>query len=423
MGKKDMGKNIVIITFAALLLRLCFVFFAPQQPVTSDAAGYDTIACNLVTGHGFSVIADVPTPGRAPGYPFFLSIIFFVFGHKLLVVRVLQTLLSALTVTAVYYITREVSEDKYSPAAAWMTALYPPLVGYSGLVLSETLFTFMLVLTILTLIRAVYGPTLRYSIISGALLGMTTLVRPTTIIYLPVVFLVLIIARWKDIKTLLFRGVLITAAFVFSIAPWTWRNYRDFGVLLPVASGGTLSLRWTAHMAAGGTFEDGVNIVAKGMKAYDEPQHFVPGTPHPRILLDRIFAAESKQLIKSNMKNYLILVVKRIPKFWLTSHSSIFGVDLEISDYYRQHNYKAIAIRVGLFAVQAGLILAAAAGIFISLFRYPRVLLLTLTLVYFTQHIAFDPCQRYHIPVMPYAIILASIALYSLFSWKKETAK
>jgi hypothetical protein len=174
---------------------------------------------------------------------------------------------------------------------------------------------------------------------------------------------------------------------------------------------------------AGGTFEDGVNIVVKGMKAYDEPQHFVPGTPHPRILLDRIFAAESKQLIKSNMKNYLIMMVKRIPQFWLTSHSSVFGVDLGISDYYRQRFYWPIAVRVGLLAVHASLILAAIAGIFISFFRYPRALLRTLTLVYFTQHIAFDPCQRYHIPVMPFAIIFASIAVYLLFSRKKETAK
>ena len=84
---------ILTIIFLSLLVGIIAMFFLPQYPVTGDAAQYDAIAVNLIEKSEY-IIFD--THLRAPGYPFFLAIIYKLLGHNYTTIYCLQFLILGL---------------------------------------------------------------------------------------------------------------------------------------------------------------------------------------------------------------------------------------------------------------------------------------------------------------------------------------
>jgi 4-amino-4-deoxy-L-arabinose transferase-like glycosyltransferase len=415
-----MGKTALKIALAALLVRLAYIFLFKQLPVGADSLEYDRIALNLLSGHGFSIIPGVPTPVRPPLYPYFLSFIYRVSGHNFFVVRCLQAALSAANCALVYLSGRKIFGEKIGRLAAAAMVFYPADIAYTGMILTESLFTCLLGLSVFLFVEALDSRRYYLFCACGLALGVTTLCRPTTILFPVGTFLFMLVREPRDYARVLLRWTLLTVFFAAAIAPWTFRNYERFGTFLPVASGGSLAFRWTAHMAAGGTFNDGVALVVKGMQEYCEPNTLPPGTIHPRIMLDRKFSKETREIIKNNFPGYLKLVAGRLPGFWITSHSSAFGIDRPADEYLAEKDFIPLAARALLLLLQATIIILALAGILMTARNWRWTLLPFSMLFYFTGHITFDPCQRYHVPVMPYAMMFAAAAVARLAELRKE---
>src|SRR5690606_15809556 len=111
--------------------------------------------------------------------------------------------------------------------AAWIAALYPPLVWYPAYALSETLYSLLALGAALALQRAVDraehagasragGP---LTLLAGGLTGAAVLTRPAMLLFLPLAAIWLATRRRP---TLLVALLAATAAVVL---PWTARNY------------------------------------------------------------------------------------------------------------------------------------------------------------------------------------------------------
>ncbi len=399
---------------AALALRLGFLLLAPQPAPVADALDYDTLAVNLYSGHGFSLNPDVPTPRRAPGYPFFLAAVYTVFGHSLLAARLLQALLGALTCLLAFRTAERLFGERAGPVAGWLLALYPPLVVYTGLILSETLFTFLLAASILFWLDGVERKSFGHFALAGLSLGLATLTRPVTMVF-PAALLLAAALRPGALRL----WPVLLAAFLLVFAPWSFRNYRLWGTFKTATTGTGYGFFVTGNMAAGVSFEESHNAYSAKCAAHREPLTYKPGDPSPALQLELELQAEGNRLFKANPAGFLKLALKRLPSFWLTSHSSVFGVDRSMQEYKAEGAWGRIAARLGLLLLQAALVWLALLGLWRERARWRETAPLLLLLGLFTAHVLFDFVPRYHLPVIPQLLAFSAAGLLAVLDRRR----
>jgi 4-amino-4-deoxy-L-arabinose transferase-like glycosyltransferase len=176
---------------AAAVVRLALLALVLVRSGTSalnrpDTASYLEPGRNLLL-HGEFVASGLPEISRTPGYPLFLALVSLA-GP--VAAALAQVLLSVFSVVLVWRLARTVFHDnRIALAAAWIFAFEPLSILYSILLLSETLF---LALFLLSLERvAAFLREQRLSILAqaGVCLAAATFVRPVSY-YLPVVLAV-----------------------------------------------------------------------------------------------------------------------------------------------------------------------------------------------------------------------------------------
>ena len=131
----------VLVTAAALALRLFFVFHLPH--VDGDTFIYGDIAKNWLM-HGIYGISDGnvirPTLIRLPGYPGFLAAIFAIVGREhYTVVMIVQALVDTNTCLVIAALALEIMNSGAAKAAYLLSALCPFTANYTAAPLSETL--------------------------------------------------------------------------------------------------------------------------------------------------------------------------------------------------------------------------------------------------------------------------------------------
>ena len=375
------------------------MLFFPQLEVESDAREYDTIGWNLASGNGFSLEAGVPTPVRGPVYPFFLSLIYLIFGHNYLVVRLAQAVIGALICLVMYCIGREIFDEGVGRVTSMVVALYPVLIGYTGLLLTEVLFTFLLSVVVLFLVRAVRNGSSKFYGISGVLLGIATLCRSTMILF-P---FFLLIALWIIYKSN-FRAIVHFSIFlimmIIVITPWTIRNYYQFHTFLPVETGGGQTLWVGTYLPWSGKYQGAETEPLRSMRE-----------EYPPIELDKRLFKEGLKNIKDNPVTYLIMSIRKFPRFWLTSHSSVFGIDKPNTWYLRERRYFPLFVKFCLLSLHTVLLILGVIGAFLVRRQWKSFIIPLLLICYFTGHIFLVTIPRYHLPVLPYVFIFASVCL------------
>jgi 4-amino-4-deoxy-L-arabinose transferase-like glycosyltransferase len=155
------------------------IFYVP------DTGTYVVPAQEIIAHHRFFA-HGVPEIVRTPGYPFLL-IPGLLLNHLPLLTISLQVLLSCFTVYMVYRTAQLLfTSERIAIAAAALYAIEPLSVLYTGLIVTETLFTSFVMLWLYFLLRYLAGPTRRDLIFSGIFLAVSVYVRPIGY-FLPVI--------------------------------------------------------------------------------------------------------------------------------------------------------------------------------------------------------------------------------------------
>lgn len=192
---------IVILILFAILLRLIPVQAVHYVNLFGDMVHYDHSARVLIDRHVYSYWGTVPNAQVTPGYPMFLALVyksawFFFHSHQgeLRTALDVQAVLSGLTVGVLYAIGRSVLSKWWSFVAAFLWAVYPPAIWSSRQILTETLYVFTLYLFVWSFQTAMKRMTRASWLLSGLLLGVAGLVRPTVF---PLLAAPLVIAMWR----------------------------------------------------------------------------------------------------------------------------------------------------------------------------------------------------------------------------------
>lgn len=222
-------RTILVIAVLAAVFSATYSFYHHDRP-RSDALGYDRIAWNLARGNGY--IEDETNVGRpqddwainrvGPGYEFFLAGLYTLFGHRIWVVWIAHALLRALSVVLIWMIAGRLFPQKRLVAvgAAALFAFSPDLILISSFLLTETLYLFLFLGTLLVILRYFESPDSFRAGIAGMLLASALLVRPTTLFVLFLFWGVLLVRRrWTDI---------IYAALVPIVLVGSWSVFATF---------------------------------------------------------------------------------------------------------------------------------------------------------------------------------------------------
>ena len=267
----------------AFIIRLAyFLLIAPWQPqvvqdviIKKDAVGYQQLALNLKENAVFSTSKSSPyKPNllRTPLYPALLAGIYGIFGENIWVVLYIQIFLGICTVLLAYAIGIQYFNHKTAFLSALLFSFDYTTVFYTLNLLTETLFTFLFMLTIYFLTRyfnhqplAIYDPRSSNSgqfdpglnsrmnalfsglhfplLLSGFFLALATLTRPVSVYFflflLPVFFMKFKKQRLKAALTF----SLFTLTFLLALSPWLIRNYRVSGKIT-VSSQQEKALNW-----------------------------------------------------------------------------------------------------------------------------------------------------------------------------------
>jgi hypothetical protein len=271
-----------------------------------DAQAYAAIAGNLSEGDGFTVgaAATQPSSNYSPGLPLFVAGLYAVTGgvHERLA-RVVLAVIGALSVLFAYLIGRRLgrleSYASYSgvnspvvwPAllGALLVAVYPALLEYQGMLMSEPLAATLVSGGALAALWAWDGGW-AWWLLPGGLFGALALVRPE---YLGVAMLVAIVIAVRKLSrdwraSLLPAAVFIGAALVV-IAPWTIRNVTALDRFVPISTGGGQVLFAGTYLPSDGDPEKvGAEVVA------EHPDLFSPRDAQ-RLRLEQILARLAAQ--------------------------------------------------------------------------------------------------------------------------------
>ena len=271
----------------ALAARVAWIAATDFRPTLSDDAGrYDFLGRSLADNAGFVNPNGHLTMFWPPGYPFILAALYKLYPHWLIAdhtvkaALLLNALLGTATVALVYAIGVRAFGRRAALVAAAITALFPSLVFLAGVTLSETAFTFLLLLALWLLIEA-EARDRRLLIVAGLVVGFASLVRGQALL-LPLVAVpfwwaaghprmtqmdadevrgyppispmaadggkrqaIVPPMEWEDVgdgrAPAAWRGVAVRLAAVgglalLVVAPWTVRNYVESNSLVLISS-------------------------------------------------------------------------------------------------------------------------------------------------------------------------------------------
>jgi 4-amino-4-deoxy-L-arabinose transferase-like glycosyltransferase len=244
--------------------RVAWVLAAAQRPeALRDPSLYLILGEMVADGNGYEYPGEEGgvTAYYPPGYPLALGALGWLVRLLPLVDLSLfgvaiafNVVLSVATIALVFELGRRLVSVSVGLAAAAVMALWPNLIFHTGVILTETLFLFLLVAMLLVALatpEVARAPGRWRMLSTGVLLGLVGMVRPTSFVIAPL-FLLL---WWREgVATALRRTALVGVAVLLVVLPWTARNVvrMDSAVLISTNMGDNLCMGH--HPGATGTY-------------------------------------------------------------------------------------------------------------------------------------------------------------------------
>src|SRR4030095_15417841 len=407
----------------ALILRLIPVILARGLGIgLDDMFQYDMLARSLALGHGFrwyaqadlnqlasfvdfdlSTVKDydpilgVPTSFRAPLYPTFLAIVYFLNGtdfSRFFAARLAQAIfLGAPLAPLTYLVSKKLfpppyqgrraleNSERAARVSAWMVAAYPMLLVYPLGLGTENPFFVLLLASSLFLLKTINHPTPLNFLLSGFFLGVTALTRS---VILPFAVLAILWA-WLILQQP--RGAtLIAIALVLTIFPWIIRNSLLHHKLTGIETSMGYNLYLGYHPQGNGSFVFGPSLDL--LTILDDAER------------DRIGTEKAIEFMRAQPERFIPLAINRLGFF--------FGLEKRVLMYFYSNNIIGY-IPLPLLLTISGILLlpfviistSAALGLSFLRWRPEHILLILLFVGYTLPHVFILSEDRFHLALVP----------------------
>ena len=225
LAKKKELSIICFLFILAFAVRLLFLSYALKEPVrylTPDSNDYLVLAQNLYDKFLYFNSSGNGEIFRIPGYSFFIYILWFFVNKSIICILLFQIFIDSLSCLLTWKISKELfKDDLYSSYIAFLFQIFSIVsIVFSVKILSETLFTFLLLVVLLLAIKTSRSKGSLYFYIFGFFTAVLCLVRA---IGIPLIFLFLFVIyfRTKSFSKLL--NFIIPLLLLLGF--WSTRNY------------------------------------------------------------------------------------------------------------------------------------------------------------------------------------------------------
>jgi len=146
--------------------------------------------------------------------------------------RIFSALIQTLMLYIIFLISLKLFNKKVAILSLILNIIYIPHIYVSNLILTETIFSFLLAVLVLTSIYAIELKQMKYYIYCGICFGLAILFRPSIALYPFILFIMWCKEKYK-LKEMIKFGIVIMTFCVFVLSPWWIRNYIVFNKFIP----------------------------------------------------------------------------------------------------------------------------------------------------------------------------------------------
>jgi 4-amino-4-deoxy-L-arabinose transferase-like glycosyltransferase len=243
---------------------------------------------------------------------------------------------------------------------------------------------------------------------------LSALVRPISLMLLPVLLIVLIVAGTGWRLAIGYVGI-ATLAVVLVLTPWTIRNVRETDSFVVISTNLGDNLCMSRHAGATGAFQSGsaCTVRARGLKR-----------PEYEVEVNNTNIRRAVRFVTSHPLSEAKLVFLRGYHTVENDHDGLlasesYGANLFIPSVWRRvleivaDAYFFVTLVLGLLAVPA----------FLGRHRPWRLFFLLAAAALAVQPLIFFGDPRFHVPVLPFVAVLAAVVLTrtrSLFAARRD---
>lgn len=375
-----------------------------QFLVPGDADGYWHLGRQIATGAPYEMYSPPRQVLRMPGFPAFLALSMRLFPGRMLWTRFSLCLVGTAACGLVYCLGRELVDPQTGLIAAGLAAVAPPMVAYTPLVLSETLFALCLLGSLLAMARLARrhaprtdsgaaatprsgGRDAVLALFVGALAGVACYIRPSWLLAGPLFGLALVavsprrgVAAW--------HALLVAAGLIGVLVPWGMRNARATGHFV-------LTTLWV-----GPSLYDGLNPRATGDSdmSFFERDNVMGARGLTEYDMDRHYRRAAWEYVRDNPRRAGALALVKLGRYWNAWPNAA------------QFDHWAVKGAYGAFTLPAAL--AAICGAW-RLRRHVWTLALALgPILYFAAiHAVFVSSLRYRLPAEYPLLVLSAVGV------------
>jgi len=273
LGVLRTQRALVGIVAAGFVARLLWVIVVDSPDPVGDMAlgdqfSYYYYGLEIAEGRGYvSYTTGQPTAYYPIGYPAILAVLFWFVAHTpfpddyLLAAQLLNVVLSTATIVFAFLIARRLFGRRAGLISAGIVACFPNLVFNVGTLQLETTFIFLCLAALAVLVTHDWAdgpPSTRRLLAFGALLGVSILVRPFSLLFLLAVLVAALVAGYGWRRAMVVAAIPLGVVVAMS-APWVVRNAIRLDAFVPTSTntGDTVCLdrfddangdfRWADH--------------------------------------------------------------------------------------------------------------------------------------------------------------------------------
>ena len=413
-GPGQWRRPLAWILLAGAIVRLALWAWFSDVPIAiDDERDYHTIAATLATHGEFAFVPGVPTSLRPPLYPALVAVLYRLFGvGNFAAVRLAQAGLGLALILLAYRLGAAVYSRRVGLWTAALVGFYPSLVVYGNLLLTEVLFTTLLVAACLALARALRGRSLAWLGLGGVLLGLGALTR-SVLWPFPVALGALLLAAWGGGAGRRLAAVaVLLAGFVATIAPWSIRNtlLQESFQTIDVMGGRNLMMgnyEYTPLYRAW----DAIGIEGERSWIHVLQAKYPSTRRRTQGQLDKLALRAGVDYVRRHPGQTLQRDVIKFFDFWGLERELIAGA---ARGYFGPVPRAAIVpLMLVIFGSYAAVLFSGIFGMVLSPPADGRAHALFLLVIGFicAVHTATFGHSRYHLPVMPLVMVYAAAAL------------
>jgi 4-amino-4-deoxy-L-arabinose transferase-like glycosyltransferase len=397
-----LDKHFLAITFLAFVgIRLAVILLVPVAEPFSDAGWYLSRAIEIVQRGSYSE-NGVPTAYWPVGYPAFLAFLFKATGPSLLAARLANLIFAAGTFWLLYFFTRRSFDDELTArCAVVLLTIYPNNIAYTSLLLTETLYTFLL-LAALTLILSKRAAVPLF--VAGVILGLATLVKVQTLLALPIVVFLATLDGWslRGSIAAAVRTILIGLVCITTVLPWSFRNLNALGDFVLVSTNGGMALLSGNNPSMS---TDLRTDYAAGDPLFSSANFSV----EDQVAADKRARTLALQWMGENPGKVIALIPKKVFRLWAPDGEGEWG--FQDTSFYKSHESWFRGIRV----INQAFYVSVLALFFLGALRLIRTpgspktyVGIAFVAVSTVTCVVFSGQSRYHFPSMPFIFAYAA---------------